>query len=139
MDKRGNECFVYYPCINSNKENIFYVLSSYSTPYAFNVPLKGQLLLVEGIIVLISYYRVEKNIKIDITEKNQIVSEMCVLFQGYNFLRFTNLCFIHMILLCLGTYWKIIWRVLDTYTSLDEYVWSILAVVFVVKMHFLNN
>ena len=139
MDKRGNECFVYYPCINSNKENIFYVLSSYSTLYAFNVPLKGQLLLVEGIIVLITYYRAEMNRNLDRTEINKIVSKMSVLFQRYNFLRFTNLCFIYMMLLYLGIYWKIIWVLLDTYTSLDRYVWSILAVVFVVKMHFLNN
>ena len=85
MTKRGNECFVYYPCINSNKDNIFYVLFSYSTPYAFNVPLKGQLQLVEGIIVLISYYRAEKNRSLPITEINQIVSQMCVMFQGSKF------------------------------------------------------
>ena len=94
MDKRGNECFVYYPCINSNKENIFYVLSSYSTPYAFNVRLKGQLLLVEGIIVLITYYRAEMNRNLDRTEINKIVSEMSVLFQRYNFLRLTYVLFI---------------------------------------------
>ena len=108
MTKRGNECFVYYPCINSNKDNIFYVLFSYSTPYAFNVPLKGQLQLVEGIIVLISYYRAEKNRSLPITEINQIVSQMCVMFQGSKFFAI-NLCFTYIVLLFLGLYWKIIW------------------------------
>ena len=88
MDKRGNECFVYYPCINSNKENIFYVLSSYSTPYAFNVPFKGQLLLVVGIIVLINYYRAEKNLNLDITEINQIRSPMGAIVLKTQFWRF---------------------------------------------------